>query len=97
MPVVRMRQRPDQRKQMAALCQQGQMFAYEYSRRVGGDGFELAPDRIRGIWLQVEAFVLRETAGEKDIDDAFGFCSTDLRGFLGRHRPKRLQFPDPQP
>src|SRR5436190_22416890 len=68
MIVRRMRERANQRPQLAPLRQHRQMLANLDARRPRRDRFELAPDIVRRIRLQIEAIVLSQTARQEDID-----------------------------
>jgi hypothetical protein len=53
---------------MAPLGEHGQMLTNLYAGRPRGDGLELAPDVLRSIGFHIEAIVLRQSAGQEDID-----------------------------
>ncbi len=70
--VRRVRQRADQRPVVAALRPASAGARRSHARRARGDRLELAADLVRGVGLQVEAVVLRQAAGEEDVDDRPG-------------------------
>src|SRR5437868_4418513 len=74
------RQRTAHGPQMAALCQERQMFANVDSRSPRGNGTEFPADGIGGLWFGVERVELRRSARKKDEDHRFGSRS------MARHR-----------
>lgn len=93
-----MRQRANQRPVPAPLSQEGQVLADADARRGGVDRVELAADPFRGVGLQIEALVLRQSAGEEDKDDRAGFAwqGAALRRRTGSQGFERGQVVHPQ-
>ena len=90
--VVRaVRERADQRPQVATLGQERKMFADLDSGRVRRDRAKLASNLGRRIRLQVEALELRQTTREEDVDDRAGSgsdsCLRTLIVIRWRSRP----------
>ncbi len=56
---------------LAQLREARQMFTDEHARRARGDGAKIAADAGRGVWFQIEGFLLRRPAPEKKLDDVF--------------------------
>src|SRR5262245_43155491 len=82
---------------MAPLRQHRQMLANLDARRLRRTRLELATDVVRSRRLHVEAILLGETAGEKDVDASLGLpqrsgCSR--RGCC--LRPESLQVVHPE-
>src|SRR5436309_3413627 len=73
MAIARMRQGTHQRPKGTLLGQQRQMLADLDAGSSGGDRLEFAPDRFRGLGLEIEAIQLRQASGEEDIDYRPGF------------------------
>ena len=62
-------QRPTKRPQMASFRQFRQVLTNLDARGAGRYGTEFTADLERRLGLHVEALVLRQTAGEKNVDD----------------------------
>ena len=61
-------QRANETVLVGSVGQEGKMLAKYQARRSSGDRFELTPDFGRGVGLGVKAFMLREAAGEKNVN-----------------------------
>ena len=92
--IGRMRQRADDGPLLASLGQTRQMLANLNARRLGRGRIELASDIGRCIGLEVKALVLRQSAGEEDVDARLG---GPLRPATRRRGPQRGDVIHPQP
>ena len=74
-----------------------QMLADLDAGRARGDRLELAADPVRGVGLQVEAVVLRQPAGEEDVDHGLGprclACRPDRSGAAKARKPSTWFIP----
>ena len=78
----------------APLGQARQVLADLNPRRARGSRIEIPPHFRRRTWLEIEALVLREAAGQKDVDAGFGLGPPPISSRPGG--AQRLQMIDPQ-
>ena len=81
--VGRMRQRANQQPIVASSGKLGKVFADLRAGRLRGDRLELAAHGVRGVGLEVEAVLLRQSAGKKNIDQRLGGALLTANGFEG--------------
>ena len=88
--IGRVRQRADQCPVPAAFGQLRQMLADVDAGRGGLDRLKVAPDSIRGTRLQVEAVLLGQSPGKKDVEHRLRGAGSGRRRLHVRC-PQRLQ------
>src|SRR4051794_34817163 len=75
MIIGRVRERANQRPELAPRSQKWQMLANLNAGRAGCNRLKLAANVIWGVRLHVEAIVLSQAAGEKDVDAGLCFAA----------------------
>ena len=89
--VVRMRERPDERPLVAARGEQREMLANKDTRCPSGNRREFTAHAFRGFRLGIETVMLRQSPGEKDVNDRFGTRRCWRDAILGCQPPQACQ------
>ena len=76
-------QRPADCPAVASLSQHRQVLTDVDAGRLSGDRSKLTTNRVGGLWLQIEALVLSQTSGQKDIDTGSRFAAARTHRGIG--------------
>ena len=85
------RERTAQGPQMAALCQERQIFGDVDSRSARGNGAEFPANGIRGCGFRIERVELRRSARKKHEDDRSGSRRIARSRIASAQRPQRIE------